>query len=80
MINLSLQHPTFSIIKQYVDFIIKYSPHIIFFNKEFIYLDQEILVGLVQRDDIMIKEIQLWDCLLKLCEYKAKLDELNVDE
>ena len=35
---------------------------------------------LVQRDDIMIKEIQLWNCLLKWCKFKAELDELSVEE
>ena len=80
VINLSLQHPTFNVIKRYADFIINYSPHIIFFNEEFNQLDQEVLVKLVQRDDIMIKEIQLWNCLLKWCKFKAELDELSVEE
>ncbi|RIA90977.1 hypothetical protein C1645_822645 [Glomus cerebriforme] len=80
VINLSIQHPTFNIIKQYVDFIIKYSPHIIFFGKEFNNLDQEILILLLQRDDIMIDEIQLWDCLLEWCKFRVELDKLNIEE
>ncbi|GES98277.1 hypothetical protein GLOIN_2v1780055 [Rhizophagus clarus] len=80
IINLSLRHPTFNVIKQYVDFTIKFSPHIIFFSKEFYNLDQEILESLLKRDDIMIKEIQLWDCLLEWCKFKVELNNSKIDE
>ncbi|CAB5190491.1 unnamed protein product [Rhizophagus irregularis] len=80
VINISIRYPTFNVIKDYVDFTIKYLPHIIFFSKEFYNLDREILELLLQRDDIMIKEVQLWDCLLEWCKFKVELNNSNIEE
>ncbi|PKK73577.1 hypothetical protein RhiirC2_847532 [Rhizophagus irregularis] len=80
VINISIRYPTFNVIKDYVDFTIKYLPHIIFLSKEFYNLDREILELLLQRDDIMIKEVQLWDCLLEWCKFKVELNNSNIEE
>ena len=54
VINISIRHPTFNVIKQYVDFVIKYSPHLIFFSKEFNNLDQEVLKPSLQTEGTML--------------------------
>ena len=54
VINISIRHPNFNIIKQYVDFIIKYSRHVIFLSKEFNNLDQEVLKPSLQTEGTML--------------------------
>ena len=75
--DVTSQYSSFTKLRQYVKNIVNKLPHIIFRADDFIGLDKETLLYLVKRNDIVIDEIEIWDCLLKWC--MAKIDLKNKD-
>src|ERR1051325_11543022 len=78
--DVSSQYSSFTKLRQCIKNIVNKLPHIIFRADDFIYLDKETLLYLVKRNDIVIDEIEIWDCLMKWCMAKTNLKGKDVKD
>jgi hypothetical protein len=78
--DVTSQYSNFTKLRNYVKNIVTDLPHIIFRADDFIGLDKETLLYLVKRVDIVIDEIEIWDCLLKWCMAKINLKNKDIND
>ncbi|CAB5190483.1 POZ domain-containing protein [Rhizophagus irregularis] len=78
--DVSSQYSNFTKLRKYVKNIVTELPHIIFRADDFIGLDKETLLYLVKRVDIVIDEIEIWDCILKWCMAKSNLKNKDIKD
>ncbi|CAG8592862.1 31528_t:CDS:2 [Gigaspora margarita] len=64
--NITSQHNnTFPKLKRFAKKIIDHNPHWVFKADDFNTLEQHILISLLQRDDLLIEEIDVWDAVVQ---------------
>ncbi|GBC25632.2 BTB/POZ protein [Rhizophagus irregularis DAOM 181602=DAOM 197198] len=78
--DVTSQYSNFTKLRKYVKNIVTELPHIIFRADDFIGLDKETLLYLVKRVDIVIDEIEIWDCILKWCMAKSNLKNKDIKD
>ncbi|RIA90974.1 BTB/POZ protein [Glomus cerebriforme] len=78
--DVTSQYSNFTKLRNYIKNIVTDLPHIIFRADDFTGLDKETLLYLVKRVDIVIEEIEIWDCLLKWCMVKTNLKNKDIKD
>jgi len=54
---------------------VRTDPYPIFYDKDFIHLDQSVLLRLLKYDDFAMEEIHIWECLVKWVMAKSPLPD-----
>ena len=75
------QHETFETLRDYCLEIISNEPKLFFASPKFPLLEKSIITMVLQRDDLNIKEIDIWDSLLRwLFIHNLKIDDDDSEE
>ncbi|CAG8569204.1 9420_t:CDS:2 [Dentiscutata heterogama] len=63
--RIASQHNAFSKLQRFIKKFMDHNPHLIFKTDDFNTLEQHILISLLQRDDLLIEEIDVWEAVVQ---------------
>ncbi|CAB4381155.1 unnamed protein product [Rhizophagus irregularis] len=62
--KISLKHQELQKLQKHFDKIIQYQPDMLFYSKDFVKIDKDLLIDVIKKDNLVMSEIDIWRKLI----------------